>query len=303
MRTKKTKMKFTLSPDITASWLATASQHFPSILKTRAIDSNKGTFGNVAMIGSSQGMTGAIVLSSVAALYSGAGRVWLGFTQPTLPIPYITDHPELMLHTADDLLQQPHFSAIGIGCGMNTSTQSEQVLQNWLNINNSSLILDADALNIIAKWQTLPDTQNTRVLTPHPLEAARLLQCSVEDIQSNRLAAAFQIAKQYQTWVVLKGYQTIVANEKEWFYQNESGNAGLATAGSGDVLTGIISGLFAQGISPQEAICGGVWLHGAAADLLVSNGIGPIGLTAHELAAAIRWIRNYLVHQANNTLL
>ncbi len=272
------------------------NQHFPSLLTPRTIDSHKGTFGNVAIIGGTTGMSGAVVLAAQAALMNGCGRVWLGFCQETTPIPFVVEQPELMLQTAGQLQSHRDLTTIGIGCGMGTHATSEALLKQWLIMPSQHKVLDADALNILAKWQTMPNHNGLCVLTPHPLEAARLLQTDTDSINTNRLAAAHSLAQQYQAWVVLKGHQTIVCNPNGWFYQNNSGSPALATAGSGDVLTGMISSLLAQGLIVGEAICAAVWLHGAAAEILQTNGIGPIGLTAHEIAGAARFIRNQLIY-------
>jgi hydroxyethylthiazole kinase-like uncharacterized protein yjeF len=159
--------------------------------------------------------------------------------------------------------------------------------------NGRPLVLDADALNALASGAIQKNWGNGEViLTPHPQEAARLLQVDTPTIEADRLGAAQLLAKTYQAWVVLKGARSIVcAPDLSWQF-NETGNVGLASGGTGDVLSGILVSLLAQGMPAQTAVPAAVWIHGAAADHLVANGCGPIGLTAGELADAARSIRN-----------
>lgn len=155
-------------------------------------------------------------------------------------------------------------------------------------------MLDADGLNAVASGEIATTWgRGEIVLTPHPAEAARLLHTDTHYIQDDRSAAAMALAKKYKAWVVLKGAGTIVCAPDLSWQVNTTGNVGLATAGSGDVLSGILVSLLAQGLPMQTAVLAGVWLHGAAADRLVQQGVGPIGLTAGELADAARNIRNH----------
>jgi hydroxyethylthiazole kinase-like uncharacterized protein yjeF len=130
------------------------------------------------------------------------------------------------------------------------------------------------------------------VLTPHPAEAARLLDCSTADIQADRVAAALEIARIYQSHVGLKGCGTVIATVDGRWWINTNGNPGMATAGMGDVLTGLIVALMAQGWNPLSALLAGVHLHGAAADQLVAEGVGPIGMTAGEVIDPARKLFN-----------
>lgn len=134
-----------------------------------------------------------------------------------------------------------------------------------------------------------------RILTPHPSEAARLLHCETSDIQADRAGAAREIVERYQAWVVLKGHQTLIASPSGLLISNQTGNPGLASGGTGDVLAGMIGALLAQSIPIEQAVSGAVWLHGAAADYLVSQGIGPIGMCATEVIEAARTLRNQLI--------
>ena len=291
---------YEISDNLFEEWLSHCHQNFPSLLLERDVDSHKGSFGTVGIIGSCHGMSGAIVLAGTAALLNGCGKLWLGFCQEQLPVPYISDRPELMLTTAYELLQRQDITHWAAGCGMGTSTPSYEVLKALLlQETQKPLLLDADALNLLSVHPELAELLSARlipaILTPHPAEAARLLDCSTAEIQAGRAEAALDISDKYFCRVVLKGHQTIIATPDEELVVNQSGNPGLATAGSGDVLSGMIISLLAQGLSADEAVTGGVWLHGAAADLLVLNQIGPIGLCSSELAAAARFLRNVLV--------
>lgn len=278
-------------------WLHHARQNFPALCQARDADSHKGSHGTLAIIGGSCGMSGALVLAGSAALKNGCGKVWLGFFQATLPLPLLPLQPEIMLATATDLEQRTDITTWAIGCGLGTSSQAAHYLNRRLSHNTECpLLLDADALNLLAEHSEWPALLQNRhrsaILTPHPAEAARLLQCPTRKVQAQREAAAVALVQRFHCTVVLKGRHTLIASPDGRLTENHSGNPGLATAGSGDVLTGIIAALLAQGIAADEAAAGGVWLHGAAADVLVAAGKGPIGLTAGELADAARWLRN-----------
>jgi hydroxyethylthiazole kinase-like uncharacterized protein yjeF len=158
------------------------------------------------------------------------------------------------------------------------------------------LVLDADALNLVGASPDLQARLAQRsapsVLTPHPLEAARMLGMTVSVVQADRLASARELAQRMHAVVILKGSGTVIAGPDGAVLINPTGNAGLATAGSGDVLAGICGALLAQGWPGKEAAAAAAWLHGAAADALVEDGVGPIGLTAGELPAAVRKVLN-----------
>ncbi|HFC1394169.1 TPA: NAD(P)H-hydrate dehydratase, partial [Neisseria gonorrhoeae] len=159
------------------------------------------------------------------------------------------------------------------------------------------VVLDADALNILstdAETRNLARGCKNLILTPHPAEAARLLGTTVAQVQADRTAAVRKIGAILGATVVLKGHKTLVAASDTEIYVNESGNAGLATAGSGDVLGGIIGSLLAQGVPVFEAACAGAWLHGAAADVIKESAGIAAGLSAGEIAPAARWLRNWI---------
>lgn len=288
---------FQIDSHILNQWQRYAKVNFAALCQSRPAESHKGTFGTLGILGGQQGMSGAIILAGSAALKSGCGKVWLGFNQSDLPLAVIPHQPELMLATATNLLEREDISAWVIGCGLGTQTVAQQLLIHCLHITGHPVLLDADALNLLAQQSSLLNDRIPKdclILTPHPGEAARLLQCSVKEVQNNRHQAVSRLAERYRAWVVLKGHHSLIASPSGQIRQNQSGNAGLATAGSGDVLSGIIGSLLAQRMPPEQAIAGGVWLHGVAAELLAANGIGPIGLCAGEIGNAVRWVRNRL---------
>lgn len=273
-------------------------QRFDALCEKRPANTHKGTFGTVGVIGGSTGMTGAVVLASVAALKTGCGKVFAGFNQTALPLPYLSEQPEIMLDTAHNLICRKDISAWVIGCGLGQDIKASKILDKVLFSKKfSPLLLDADALNLLSRLDEetifrLPE-KNIRILTPHPLEAARLLHCSIDDIQKNREQSAIKIAKRYQSWVVLKGENSVIADFNNTIIINDSGNPTLATAGSGDVLSGIIGSLLAQKVPIEQAVSGGVWLHGKAGEILAEQGLS-IGATASEIIDQVRLLRHQL---------
>ena len=252
---------------------------------------HKGSFGDVAVLGgeftSSSHMAGAALLAASAALHAGAGRVFvalLGDSHLTVD----TSQPELMFRSLEelDLTQQ----VVVCGCGGGEAVKA--VLPKVLSVANR-LVLDADALNAISndsQLQTLLRARAARgygtVITPHPLEAARLLQTSTAHIQSDRLKAASQLAGLYQAVVVLKGSGSVIAAPGQTSRINSSGNALLATAGTGDVLAGMVGASFASGLQAFDAACSSVFSHGRIADEWEQTHPGE-ALTASKLAASI----------------
>jgi hydroxyethylthiazole kinase-like uncharacterized protein yjeF len=270
-------------------------QQFPLLFAMRDAQGHKGTFGSVGILGGSSGMTGAVILAGRAALKSGVGKIYIALTQTSIPVAYDSANPELMLHDAATLIEQAStLNAWVAGCGLGRAPAALSLLKRLLTMRSARpLVLDADALNALARG----DISNSWgsglvVLTPHPTEAARLLQTDTAVVQADRPGAAQQLARRYSAWVVLKGAGTIVCSPNGDWQINATGNVGLATGGTGDVLSGLLGSLLAQDIPADQAIPAAVWLHGAAADTLVAQGVGPIGLTAGELPDAIRKLRN-----------
>lgn len=267
----------------------------PALFASRAPDTHKGSFGTVGVVGGGPGMTGAALLAARAALKTGAGKVLVGFVQESLPLPCDLLQPELMLHDFHSLLEEDWGVTTWIaGCGIGTSALAANALSELFVLRRAApLVLDADGLNLLARGEIQPNWgDGPVVLTPHPAEAARLLATTTDQIQRDRPDAARRLAERFQAWIVLKGAGTVVCAPDGGLRINTSGNPGLATAGTGDVLAGMLGSLIAQKLPLDQAVHGAVWLHGAAADALVAQGIGPIGLTAGELADAARRLRN-----------
>lgn len=259
-------------------------------------EGHKGTFGSVGVLGGAQGMTGAALLAARAALKSGAGKVLVGLAQTPIPMACDLIQPELMIRQADALLaDHPTIQAWAAGCGLGQSENAASWLRTLFSLRGPSpVVLDADGLNLLANESVRPTWGRGQiVMTPHPAEAARLLGTHTQEIQADRPAAARGLAAKFGAWVVLKGPATIVCAPDLSWQINPTGNVGLASGGTGDVLCGLLASLLAQGFTPDIAVTGGVWLHGFAADSLVKQGVGPIGLTAGELADAIRALRNH----------
>ena len=286
---------FRISGESRRRMLQTASQ-FPQAFKVRSEDTHKGIFGTLAVVGGATGMSGAPILAASAAMYLGCGKVWAGFNQDTLPFAVIAGFPEIMLDTADSLAKRQDISAWVVGCGLGTGRAAVGTLAGILTEHaDSQMLLDADALNILsvnAEIRSMARGCKDLILTPHPAEAARLLGTTAVQVQADRTATVRKIGEIFGATVVLKGHKTLVAAPDTEIYVNHSGNAGLATAGSGDVLGGIVGSLLAQGLKSFEAACAGVWLHGAAADVMMESAGIKAGLLAGEIAPAARWLRN-----------
>lgn len=279
-----------------ATTLAAASGYaldWPSVrtlLPKRKRNSHKGTYGSLGIIGGSEGMVGAALLAGRAALHCGAGKILLGLTAANPPaVDWL--HPELMLRSPQAVLHCA-LTALIVGPGLGDQAM---FLENALDL-PCPLLIDADGLNNIAAQPRLVQKLQARsqadLLTPHPAEAARLLGVTTAEIQNDRVHAACSLAQRYACAVVLKGAGSICAFPEEVWFINTTGNAGLATAGSGDVLSGMTGAWLAQGLSTRDALLLGTCLHGAAADLLVKQACGPIGMTASELIDAARALIN-----------
>ena len=269
---------------------------FQGAMPARNSNAHKGTFGSVAIIGGATGMVGAVLLAARAALHSGAGRVYAAMLCENAPSVDIFQ-PEIMLRSPLAITQLSQLDCVVIGIGLGQSNTALELLEYWL-AQNIPLLLDADALNIISSHLHLASIVISRnaatVITPHAGEAARLLDVSSEHIQQNRSESALKLAKSLNATCVLKGAGTVCAHHDGSWFINTSGNVGLASGGTGDVLSGTIGSLMAQGLSGLEAAKLGIYVHGAAADALVKKSIGPVGMTASEVALEVRNIINQL---------
>ncbi len=264
------------------------------LLPPRPRNSHKGSYGSAGIVGGTHGMSGAALLAGRAALKCGAGRVYAGLLADDIPL-LDPLQPELMLRPADDVLRLDHLTALAVGPGLGNTPDALEYLD-WALEKNIPLLLDADALNMVAMFEAQSSKLKQRtaptILTPHPAEAARLLACSVDEVQRDRVGTALRLAAEFNAGVVLKGCGSICAWPDGHWAINTSGNPGMAAAGMGDVLSGIIAALLAQGVDERHALTAAVYLHGAAADRLVENGTGPIGLTAGEVIDAARILLN-----------
>lgn len=271
-------------------------EFFASHLHPRRRNSHKGDFGSVGILGGAPGMAGAALLAGRAALKLGAGRVYVGMLERLEVDPL---QPELMLRPAEEVLHLA--TALAVGPGLGQSAEAADLLRRAID-STLPLLLDADALNLIAAHPVLADKiarrESATIMTPHPAEAGRLVGTSTEAVQADRLTAALELARRRNVIVVLKGCGSIVGTPDGRWFINATGNAGLASAGSGDVLAGMMAALMAQHWPATEAALGAVHLHGAAADRLAASGTGPVGLTAGELIDAARALLNRWVVNA-----
>jgi hydroxyethylthiazole kinase-like uncharacterized protein yjeF len=255
----------------------------------RSRTAHKGQHGHVLVIGGDQGMVGAVCLAGEAALRSGAGLVSLA-TRPEHAVEMAAASPELMCHgvtTALELkaLMKPA-TVLLVGPGLGQSAWAQSLLAAVLEA-SQPLVIDADALNLLARE---PVRGDNRVLTPHPGEAARLLDMGSAAIQTDRFAAAAAISEQYGGTVVLKGAGTVIHTGSDLPVVCAAGNPGMATAGMGDVLAGVIAALIAQGLSAPEAAASGVCVHACAGDVAALQ--GERGMTARDVIAALRGVLN-----------
>jgi len=263
-------------------------------IKPRPRNFHKGQAGSVGILGGAAGMVGAAVITGRAALKCGAGRVYLGLLTPRPPcVDYA--RPELMLRKPSAVTEKGLVNMLVAGPGMGKSSAGSTLLRAALRA-PVPVLLDADALNLIAESGTFAAALAKRaaptIMTPHPAEAARLLRKTTGEVQSDRVASAREIAQRYRSLVVLKGNGSVIATPEGAFWINPTGNPGMASAGMGDALAGMIAALCAQGADPLQALLAGTFLHGAAADALAAHGSGPVGITASEVIDSARALIN-----------
>jgi hydroxyethylthiazole kinase-like uncharacterized protein yjeF len=271
----------------------TLSADLPELFARNVRAVHKGTFGTLGIVGGATGMTGAPLLAGRAALRTGAGKVWVGFAAADPPA-VDCGMPELMLRNAEDVLEATA-SAYVVGCGLGTDRRARDLLARAL-AKPVPIVLDADALTLLGADPALRAAARARdaatIVTPHPAEAARLAAKDIAAIQHDRVGAALAIARQLHAHVVLKGTGSVLAHPDGTFEVNRSGNPALAAAGTGDVLAGIAGACLAQQVDAGDALRIAVCVHGAAADLLVARGVGPVGVGASELPDVARELLN-----------
>jgi ADP-dependent NAD(P)H-hydrate dehydratase len=273
-------------------------------LAPRATDSNKGDFGRVLIVAGSRGMTGAAILCGRAALRGGAGLVKLAVPQEVVPIVAAGDPCYMtvpLIQDADGRLdfaalaeifaQEQTQTVLAVGPGLGGGTEVSRLLPELVGKASRPLVLDADGLNAFARQPAKLHTPGVPlIVTPHPGEFARLCGVDVKAVQTRRDELATRFARDHRAIVVLKGHGTIVTDGRR-LYRNNTGNPGMATGGTGDVLTGLIAALVGQGLEPFAAAQLGVYLHGRAGDL-ARDQLGEVSLIATDLLdflpAAIR---------------
>ncbi|MDT3252408.1 bifunctional ADP-dependent NAD(P)H-hydrate dehydratase/NAD(P)H-hydrate epimerase [Serratia sp. root2] len=261
----------------------------PQWLKPRRPCSHKGEQGRLLLVGGDHGFGGAIRMAAEAALRSGAGLVRV-LTHIEHVGPLLTARPELMVQRlSDDTLQQAlnWADVLVVGPGLGQGEWGRNALK-VLQASDKPALWDADALNLLA---LNPEKRQNRVITPHPGEAARLLGCSTADIESDRLLAVRKLAVLYGGVAVLKGAGTLIADDRGEMAIADVGNAGMASGGMGDVLSGIIGGLLGQKLSLYDAACAGCVVHGAAADRVAARQ-GTRGMLASDLLPEIPYYVN-----------
>lgn len=272
---------------------AITQKQVAAFLGPRPRDSHKGMFGTVLVVGGTCGMAGAALLAGRAALKLGAGCVHVGLLAEAAPSVDMLQ-PELMLHRVLDVPRLPKAGVVAIGCGMGTSNPAQKLLADVLRL-DAALVLDADALTLLARHADLQTDLRARkgatVITPHPGEAARLLGVSTPQVQKARIQSAQVLAQKLHCAVALKGADTVCVTRSGNTFLNTTGNPGMSAPGMGDVLTGMMAALIAQGLDADQALPLAVHLHGAAGDALAENGIAA-GMTASEVTEWARWLLN-----------
>ncbi|HEX9859693.1 MAG TPA: NAD(P)H-hydrate dehydratase [Nitrospirota bacterium] len=271
------------------------------LLPGRKPESHKGTYGHLFILAGSVGKTGAAVLAARAALRSGAGLVTVGVPESlndvfeekltevmTVPLPE-TSERTLAPKALDRILSEMGGkTALAIGPGMSTNRDTATLVAELLPKVKIPLLIDADGLNILSMDDgPLRHINVPAVLTPHPGEMGRLLGVLAREVQSDRPAAALDLAREYGATVVLKGARTLIGLSDGRFFINPTGNPGMATAGTGDVLTGVIGSFMAQGLDVPEAAALGVYVHGLAGDIAAREK-GMAGLIAGDIVDALQ---------------
>lgn len=274
-----------------------------TVIKKRPEDLHKGDCGRVLIVAGSKGMAGAAVLSARGALRSGAGLVRVSIPEELFPIV----QAGVIEATCVSRMLPPDrlgiYQAIVIGPGLGDEISNAELIKSILKADCPAFVLDADALNLAAKdpalLQAVREAGERVIITPHPAEAARLLCCETRQIQEDRLSAAQKLSAKTGAVTVLKGAGTLVATPDQKTYINTTGNPGMATGGTGDVLSGIIGSLAGQGFSCLEAAACGVYIHGLAGDLAAKH-LGEYGLIASDVAAmTAAALRQILMEEPN----
>lgn len=269
---------------------------FNKTVFNRPDDSNKGTLGSLLCICGSYGMAGAAIMAGKAALRCGIGLLKIAVPKSIYPVCATnilesvyypleeTSNGVISSKNTDFLLEMcEKSSAVVIGCGLSVCDDTKNLVQSVITNCEKPLVIDADALNCICnKAEILKNLKAPAIITPHPGEMARLLHSTPKTVNSNRENTAIDFAKKFGVVTVLKGAGTIIASPDGKVYINHTGNSGMATGGSGDVLSGIIGSLLAQGAAPINAAAAGVFLHGTIGDLAAEK-LGKISMLPTDM--------------------
>jgi len=274
-------------------------QQIRTLISPRAADVHKGDFGRVLIVAGSRGKTGAAILAAQGALKSGAGLVTIAMPRSVLPI--VAAHaPEYMTEALEETADGTvHFAAaeyvlglaadvIGVGPGLGRGEGVATFVRELLDKSETPLVLDADALNAFADEPAALVGREGRdvIITPHPGEMARLVGCTIDDVQADRLGMARDFATAHNVYVILKGYRTLIATPGGKVFVNPTGSPGMASGGTGDVLTGMLAAWLAQLLDAEAACRLAVYLHGAAGELADADQ-GEVSMTAVDLVQQI----------------
>ena len=273
------------------------ARDFTSLIGPRSAESNKGLYGHVLVIGGSVGKAGSVAMAGVSSLRSGAGLATVATAESALPT-VSGFHPELMTEplkeTAEGTIAASALdriaalaqgkSVLAIGPGISRFPETSELVRTLVNQSDIPVVLDADGLNAFeGKVNELNGKNRLLVITPHPGEMARLVGCSTADVQKDRLGVARKFAREHELIVVLKGNRTLVVQADGEAWVNTTGNPGMSTGGTGDILTGMVAGMIAQHRNDAlPAICGAVHLHGLAGDV-VRETVGEHSMVATDL--------------------
>jgi NAD(P)H-hydrate epimerase len=277
------------------------SRDIALLFQSRPRDSNKGSYGHVLVIGGSLGKAGSVAMAGMAALRSGAGLSTVATPKSVLAT-VAGFHPELMTEPLDETdagsiaqKAQDHVAALAknktvlaIGPGISRHPETSDLVRELVKNSKQPVVLDADGLNAFeGHTQELNGKGRSLVITPHPGEMARLLGCTIAEVQKDRINAARKFAREHELIVVLKGHRTLIAQPGGEVWVNTTGNPGMSTGGTGDILTGMVAGCIAQ--NPKrifEAVIAAVYLHGLAGDV-ACEAIGEHSLVATDLLKAL----------------
>jgi ADP-dependent NAD(P)H-hydrate dehydratase / NAD(P)H-hydrate epimerase len=280
------------------------------IIPIRRLNSHKGDYGRALIIAGSRGMTGAAILASRAALRSGVGMLHLAIpetlndileTQLTevMTVPFqVPEDPTEDFTGVEEIIEGLNRSnVVALGPGLGRSRETEIIVERVLKEAKCPVILDADALNVLPKMLKLLKKVKSRcILTPHPGEMARITGLSISEINENRIKVAKDFSRKYGVIVVLKGASTVITDEEGQVFLNTTGNPGMATAGSGDVLTGIITALVGQKIDMIDAAMAGVYIHGRSGDEAAKI-TGEYGMIASDMVKEVPRIITEIVNK------